>query len=87
MKKLLSVFLLLFLVSSIQAQDINKSTKDGFISISLGLAIPTGDFADDDPGNNDAGFAENGASFTLINFGYLFSKNVGITAMILISPF
>lgn len=58
------------------------STKDGFISISLGAAIPTGDFGDDDNANVDAGFAQGGAAVNLINFGYLFSKNIGITAML-----
>ncbi len=80
MKFLLSFCLLLIVASTSNAQEIR--TKDGFISISLGAAIPTGDFADNDINNNDAGFAETGVSINLVNFGYLFSKNIGITAML-----
>ncbi len=80
MKHLLILFTLLLISSSSNAQE--ARTKDGFISITLGAAFPTGDFADNDLGNNDSGFAENGAAVNLINFGYLFSKNIGITAML-----
>ena len=80
MKHLLIFSLLIFFTSTVNAQEF--SSKDGFISISLGAALPYGDFADDDLNNNDAGLAESGVSINLINFGYLFSKNIGITAMI-----
>lgn len=80
MKHLLIFSLLIILTVSVNAQEF--SSKDGFISISLGAALPYGDFADDDLNNNDAGLAEPGVSINLINFGYLFSKNIGITAML-----
>lgn len=80
MKYIVSLFLISILTTSLNAQEI--STKDGFISISLGAALPYGDFADNDINNNDAGFAETGVSINLVNFGYLFSKNIGITAML-----
>lgn len=80
MKHLFLFCLSIILVSSVNAQELR--TKDGFISISLGAALPYGDFADDDLNNNDAGLAESGVSVNLVNFGYLFSKNIGITAML-----
>tara|TARA_R110002124_G_scaffold76758_2_gene205689 strand:- start:6901 stop:7230 length:330 start_codon:yes stop_codon:yes gene_type:complete len=80
MKYFLAFVLLIISSSALFAQE--ARTKDGFISITLGAALPTGDFADNDLGNNDAGFAESGISINLINFGYLFSKNIGITAML-----
>lgn len=80
MKYFYALLLLFFISSSTYSQEV--STKDGFISISLGAAIPYGDFADNDGSNNEAGFAEGGISINLINFGYLFSKNIGITAML-----
>jgi hypothetical protein len=80
MKHLLSLLLLLTLSSGLFAQEVR--TKNGFISVTLGAAFPTGDFADSDLNNDDAGFAENGVAINLVNFGYLFSKNIGITAML-----
>lgn len=56
---------------------VNKqnSKKKGFIGLELGANIPIGKFAD----VND-GAAKTGFQINLINFGYLFSDNVGITA-------
>ncbi len=81
MKKYLAILFVMGLLNvASQAQSV--STKDGFISISLGVAIPTGDFGDNGANNDEAGFAESGVAMNLINFGYLFSKNIGITAML-----
>ncbi len=49
--------------------------RRGFIGLSLGANVPIGKFAD----AND-GAAKTGFQINLIDFGYLFSDNVGITA-------
>lgn len=49
--------------------------KKGFIGLDLGANIPVGKFADPSDGMAKTGFQIN-----IINFGYLFSDNVGITA-------
>jgi len=49
--------------------------KRGFIGLSVGANIPVGKFADENDGAAKTGFQIN-----LINFGYLFSDNIGITA-------
>lgn len=57
--------------------DFNSSSdrRKGFIGLSLGASIPVGDFAD-----KSDGLAKTGIQLNLINFGYLFSENFGITA-------
>lgn len=45
--------------------------KKGYIGFSIGAAIPMGDFAD---------ATKTGSQVSLVNFGYLFSKNFGIAA-------
>jgi hypothetical protein len=49
--------------------------KKGFIGLELGANIPVGKFADENDGAAKTGFQIN-----LINFGYLFTDNIGITA-------
>jgi hypothetical protein len=53
----------------------NSDRRKGFIGLSLGASIPVGDFAD-----KSDGLAKTGIQLNLINFGYLFSENFGITA-------
>jgi hypothetical protein len=51
-----------------------KSTTQGgggFIGLSLCASLPVGDFAD---------VAETGVQLNLVNFGYLFSDNIGVSA-------
>ena len=70
-----------------QIEEIEKITKEtieikkserrkGFIGLSLGASIPTGIFADELDGA-----ANTGIQINLVNVGYLFSKNVGITGV------
>lgn len=54
--------------------------RRGYIGMTLGAAIPLGDFADNSFDNEDAGFAKTGINFNLVHFGYKFSKNFGIAA-------
>lgn len=53
----------------------SSDRKKGFIGLELGANIPVGKFADENDGAAKTGFQIN-----LINFGYLFSDNIGITA-------
>ncbi len=53
-----------------------KPTSDrrkGYIGLSLGASIPVGEFAD-----ITSGLAKTGLQINLVNFGYLFSENIGI---------
>jgi len=61
---------------------INCFAQDkGYIAVSLGPSIPTGDFASKNPNYQPAGLANPGAIFD-ISFGYKFDKNFGIAALI-----
>jgi len=54
----------------------NKSDKrKGYIGLSIGPSIPISDFGDE-----TAGSAKTGIQLNLVNFGYRFSENFGITA-------
>ena len=59
----------------IKVKQNDSDKRKGYIGLSVGLSIPIGDFAD-----KSDGFAETGLQLNLINFGYLFSDNIGITA-------
>lgn len=77
MKKI--VFTLLVMMLSIAA-GAQIEDRRGYIGITLGPAIPMGDFADNSYDNEDAGFAKTGVNFNLVHFGYKFSQNFGIAA-------
>ncbi len=80
MKKITLLLLFISAIStSIQAQN-EPFQKNGFLGITLGSAIPLGDFADDSFDNEDAGLAENGFNITLLTFGYEFVENFGMAA-------
>ncbi len=80
MKKIiLTAFLVVFSFGAF-AQDTPE--KKGFATFSLGPTFPFGDFASTSFSDPNAGFADAGFHFNLMNFGYLFSDNVGITAFI-----
>jgi hypothetical protein len=76
MKNLLFFILIITLTGSASlAQD------KGYIAVSVGPSIPTGDFASKDMGNESAGFANTGAIFD-ISFGYKIGKNFGVSALL-----
>lgn len=80
MKKILfTLFCISTLVTSVQAQT-EPFQKSGFLGITIGPAIPLGDFADDDLNNEDSGLAESGFNLTLLSFGYELVENFGIAA-------
>lgn len=62
------------------AQDKNRIETKGFIGMSMGPAIPLGNFADEALNNAKAGLAKTGVNLTLVNFGYRFGKHFGISA-------
>lgn len=53
----------------------DSDRRKGYIGLSVGVSIPIGDFAD-----KSDGIAKPGLQLNLVNFGYLFSDNIGITA-------
>lgn len=63
--------LLLGLILSLSVAFAQDGNRKGFIGLSLGPSIPLGDFKED-------GMANTGLNLTLVNFGYLFSENIGI---------
>jgi hypothetical protein len=83
MKKLFVVLCCTFMVISIFGQDQVEQPREkkGYIGISIGAAIPVGEFGSTDIGSDEAGFAKTGLTFQLVNFGYRFSKHLGIAAM------
>ncbi|HEX5001024.1 MAG TPA: hypothetical protein VFW78_00880 [Bacteroidia bacterium] len=79
---LLLSFILLF-TFKVTAQEITPVDRKmkGYIAIMVGPAFPLGDFGDNDYANNEeAGMAKTGLSLTLIDFGYKFNSNFGVTA-------
>lgn len=82
MKKNTLLLLIIALTTlGVQAQtETSPFQKNGFLGITIGSAIPLGDFADDSFDNEDAGLAENGFNITLLTFGYEFVENFGIAA-------
>jgi hypothetical protein len=73
-----SLFMILFLVFS----SFSLFSQDrGYIGVSIGPSIPTGDFSSKDMYNQSAGFAKTGAIFD-ISFGYKLGKNFGLTAIL-----
>jgi hypothetical protein len=49
-----------------------------YIGLSAGASIPVGNFGSKSPDNPDAGLAKIGPQINLMDFGFLFSKHVGI---------
>lgn len=76
MRKFIVILSLVILSANLFAQ---SSNRKGFIGITLGPSIPIGDFADNSLSNDNAGFAKTGFNINVINFGYKFGQNFGIT--------
>lgn len=83
MNKLFVVLCCTLFAVSIFGQDQHEPPKEkkGYIGISIGAAIPVGEFGSTDIGSEEAGFAKTGFTLQLVNFGYRFSKHIGIAAM------
>jgi hypothetical protein len=75
--KMMSVFIVFFLLITFKifAQD------KGYVALSLGSSVPTGDFASKSMDNRSAGFAKVGAMFD-ISFAYKLDKYFGIIGML-----
>jgi hypothetical protein len=82
MKKI-ALFLLIILPMIARSQDsvLVVPDKKGYLAIMLGPSFPLGDYGDNDIEYNDqAGMAKTGFSLFLLDFGYKFHHNLGITA-------
>lgn len=72
-------------VFDFQLENIEKNTEEliessserrrGYIGLVIGPSIPVGDFAD-----KSSGIAKTGVQINLINLGYLFTENFGVSA-------
>ncbi|NBG67020.1 hypothetical protein [Acidiluteibacter ferrifornacis] len=51
----------------------NSGYKKGYLGLTIGISNPVGEF-----GADDNGLAKTGVQINLLNFGYRFSKNIGI---------
>src|SRR5690606_8675053 len=71
--KLKNILLLLVLTSVTLHITAQEQRRKGYIGISIGPAIPMGEFKEE-------GSANTGVNLSLINFGYLFNNRVGIAA-------
>lgn len=81
MKKLLVILICsAILLPSLIAQE-TEIDKRGYIGLSMGPAIPLGQFSSTDASNDNIGYANTGFNLQLINFGYKFGKYLGISAM------
>jgi hypothetical protein len=79
MRKIAFTFVFILFLNHVFGQ---IETDKGYIGLSLGASIPTGDFGSTDENNQNAGFAKTGTMIDL-NFSYLLGKNFGISAMLL----
>jgi len=68
---------IVFLSNQAKAQD---CARNGFVSLHLGLSIPTGDYGDNNFDNVDAGFATVGSVFD-ITFGYQMTSKLGVSVL------
>ena len=72
-----TILLALFLLFIFKSYSQDK----GYVGISIGPSMPTGDYASADLSNELAGLAKTGAIFD-ISFGYKLGKNMGLSAML-----
>jgi len=81
------LLILAFLVFNLQAfsQEREKGREKpakGYLGIAFGPSLVSGNFGNTDWANDSAGFAKNGYNFTILEFGFKFIKNFGMTAAI-----
>lgn len=81
MKRLLLIILCsLIMLPGVFAQDSGEEKK-GYINLSMGPSIPLGSFGSTDLSDDNSGYANVGFNLQLINFGYKFSKHLGMAVM------
>jgi hypothetical protein len=76
MKRLVLLLSMIAISTSLLAQ---ASARRGFIGMTLGPSIPIGDFAS--KYSDNAGGANVGLNISLLNLGYTFGGNFGVTAL------
>ena len=77
MKKEFFIALTIFCLVS---AGVNAQDRKGYIGITGGLSVPVGKFASSDLNDSEAGYADPGIRFNLINFGYTFGGGFGVAA-------
>lgn len=87
-KATLLIIMALLLAVTVDAQRSKKrgkkSDSNGYYAISVGPALPLGDFKSDDPLNIDAGFAITGINISLAQFGFKFHPNFGLAGQLMV---
>ena len=73
MKKITTLIIAVLFIGDLFSQDIEtEDIRKGYIGISMGPAFPIGDIKND--------MISGGMHLNLVNFGYLFSEHIGISA-------
>jgi len=77
-----TILVLLALITWLHAtaQKKERIETNGYIGLSMGAAIPLGNFAKKDISNDKSGYAKTGVNLSLLHFGYRFGKHFGIAA-------
>ena len=82
MKKIVLLLLPFFTLTQVKAQETEKKSTPSakhYLSLQLGPALSTGDFARKDIDNEQAGFAKTGFALDL-NYTYQVNENIGLAA-------
>ena len=82
MKKIVLVLLPFFVLTQLKAQETEKRSTPSpknYLSLQVGPALSTGDFARKDIDNDQAGFAKTGFALDL-NYTYQLNENIGLAA-------
>lgn len=82
MRIIIGVFLAILSYNICLGQQDSIEFRKGYIGVSIGPAIPVGEFSSDEIGNRSAGFAETGLTFSAVNFGYRF-KYIELAALLM----
>lgn len=72
MKNFSKISIITILISICTLYTSEAQTKKGYVGISIGSSVPTGTFKSD-------GMAKTGLQLSLLNFGYRFTDNIGLT--------
>ncbi|HUX55008.1 MAG TPA: outer membrane beta-barrel protein [Williamwhitmania sp.] len=73
-----AMLLMLMTIGKLHAQNYAQNSRSTYFEVSLGAAIPSGDFAKTSGAN--AGFAKTGARVNIINYGTQFTPHWGLCA-------
>lgn len=81
--KLRTIALFFLIISaSVCFSQADGEPRKGYIAVGIGPAVPVGQFRNNEPGNQQAGFAETGLTFSALNVGYRF-KYIELAGLIM----